>query len=308
MFGLITDREQSNVNRRNLLAQKSWQDMTAAEQAEWSGDPTKAALIAYTKPVNLLPNDPYYSESVELTYRSSSITATSLNGGTYQYAVAIIGNAADYEGKTFTLSLASTYVSGSATPQVAMYWHDDNGYEYAGASLTAAGSTTFTIADNTGSRAYLAMYIYVTTDATVEAGETVRYIGLMFEEGSVRHSYVPYTPILPTDATKGAYNYSDVNRVEGAVAEIAEKYGLSLETKTDWGVWDEPKEADLSRYISNVVAIRNACPSKSILPAVPSRMNKLTYETANTIEEILDVANKSADSVNRCGELLCGEV
>lgn len=291
MLGLITDRKQENVNRRNLLGQMEWDRMTPEEQAEWSGDPLKAALGGYTDPVNLLPDGPYYSGSVELTYRNSSITAKALNGGIYLYAVAIVGNAADYEGKTFTLSLASMDVTGGAMPQITAHWHDDNGYEYAGGGLTKAGSVTFDIYENTNNRAYLALYIYATTEATVAAGTTIRYNGLMLEEGSVRHDYVPYTPILPTAATKGAYNYSDMNRVEKAVAELAEKYSLDLITKTDWGVWDVPLEADMTRYISNIAAIWEACPDKSNLPAVPSRMNGLTYETANSIERILEIAS-----------------
>ena len=40
------------------------------------------------------------------------------------------------------------------------------------------------------------------------------------------------------DAAKGAYNYTDLNRVETAVKEIAEKLGLSLVTKTNWTLWE----------------------------------------------------------------------
>lgn len=309
MTGLITDRTQDNVNRRNLLAAKGWANMTEAEQAEWSGDPLKAADMNYNQPVNLFPYGPYYSDAVELIYRNTSVTATARYGGVYLYAVSIIGEAEKYAGKTFTLSLDSICVANSgAKPQIALYWHDDAGFEFAGASLTEAGSVTFTVSENTGNRAYLALYVYVTTDATVEAGTIVRYRGLMFEEGEVRHSYVPYSPILPTRATKGAYNYSDFNRVERATEEIGELLGLNLETKTDWGLWDIPKQADTERYLSNIVAIRNASPNHSSLPAPPGRLNGLNYESANVIEQILNGAYMVEGCLPRAGELFSGEV
>lgn len=110
------------------------------------------------------------------------------------------------------------------------------------------------------------------------------------------------------EAAKGAYNYTDLNRVESAVAEIAESLGLTLDTKTDWTLWDVPTESDMSRYLGNVEKIKNACPNKTLFPAVPSRMARLTYETANRIEEILIMADRSSDAIPRSGELYCGEV
>ena len=125
---------------------------------------------------------------------------------------------------------------GGGAPQLAVYWHDDNGYDYAGASLMSAGSVTFDTAEwqNVNNREYLAVYVYVTTSESVESGAYARYLGVMLENGNTRHGYVPYTEILATQATKGAYNYSDLNRVERAVAEISDLGGLGLVTKTNW--------------------------------------------------------------------------
>jgi hypothetical protein len=292
------------VNRVKELTGKGWEGMTAAEQAEWVGNPLDVAGGG----VNLIPWGPYYSGSVALEYRNSSITATATTGGVYLYAASIIGPAADYEGLTLTLSLDSVYTEGSASPLVSLYWHDANGLEPAGAGLTEAGSVTFTPTANTAGREYLAAYIYVTTDANVAAGETVRYSGLMLERGSTRHMYVPYTEVVSTDATKGAYNYADMNRVERAVAEIADVMGLTLHTKQDWGVWDVPTQADFERYLGNLSAIRSACFNSANLPVVPGSMNGLTYETANTLEKILQAVKRSDDTLCRSGELFCGEV
>lgn len=278
MVGLITDREYSNVLRRNELAAKGFASMTSAEKAEWLGDPMATAGA------NLLPPGPYYSSSVALKYRSDSIVATATAGGIYLYAISIIGEATKYEGKTFTLSVARTEIEGGGIPQIALYWHDDNGFEYAGASLIGAGTVTFTMSENTNNRANLAAYIYVTTDTSVTAGATATFRGVMLEIGSVRHEYVPYTEVVATKATKGAYNYSDLNRVERAVAEISDDLGLGLTTKTDWTMWDVPRMSDWTRYINNVKTIRDILGSSIALPEIG---DKLTYSDANNIEKIL---------------------
>jgi hypothetical protein len=131
------------------------------------------------------------------------------------------------------------------------------------------------------------------------------------------------------EAAKGAYNYTDLNRVESAVAEIAPLFLLSLTTKTDWGLWDIPTKADMDRYLNNVVAIRDACPGNVAFPTLPFSMSGLTFEGANNIEKVLELVyeemNKppvepdepdvpdipdiptTADYI-RSGELYCGEV
>lgn len=110
------------------------------------------------------------------------------------------------------------------------------------------------------------------------------------------------------EATKGAYNYTDLNRVESAVAELAMYFGLSLPTKTNWGLWDIPLKADMDRYLDNIVKIRNVCPDSWDIPSPPNSMSRLTYEDANNIEKILVAAYKYLDCYYRCGEIFTGEV
>lgn len=299
MIGLITDRTRENVLRRNALALKGRAGMSAEELAEWLGDPFA------TPGANLFPPGPYYSSSVDLKYRTDSIEAITTAGGIYLYAISIIGSALKYEGKTLTLSIDEIRVAGGGTPQIALYWHDDNGYEYAGASLTEAGSVTFTTFPNTNNRATLAAYVYVTTDATVTAGASARFSGVMLELGSERHDYVPYTEIVATDSTKGAYNYSDLNRVERAVAEISDEMSLGLVTKTDWKMWDVLRASDMVRYVTNVRTLRNAVGSNIALPEIG---DKLTYSDANNIELVLLEASKAVEAVLRCGDIFCGDL
>ena len=299
MRNLITDRVLANVSRLQELSKKGWKRMTEAERQEWSGDPFA------TSGANLLPYGPYYSSSVELEYKNDAILATATTGGTYLYAISIVGEAAKFEGLTLTLSVDYIRTLDGGTPQMALYWHDDNGYEYAGATLTEAGTVTFTVTENTAGRAYLAAYVYVTTDVEVAAGAVVRFGEVMLEQGSERHEYAPYYEVLPTQATKGAYNYSDLNRVERAVAEISEELGLDLVTKTDWGMWGIPRSADMERYLNNIRVIRSALP---VVPDIPETINKLNYEGANNIEKVLLNGYEQASTFPRCGELFCGEV
>lgn len=279
MLGLITDRTQRNVYRRKELLAKGWSGMTTEERAEWLGDPFA------TTGANLFAHGTYYSSGVELKYRTDRIIATAVWSGVYLFAISIIGRASDFENRVFTLS-AESFV---APAKIEIFWHDDSGYDYAGGTLLNPGSVTFdtSVFPNINNRDYLAAYIYITTDTSVEAGKTVTFGKVMLEIGSEKHEYAPFTEILPTVATKGAYNYSDLNRVERAVSEIAERAGLYLTTKTYWTMWDVPTEEDMNRYLGNISAIAQ---HYGITISVPTSMNNFTYEQANNIELILSAA------------------
>lgn len=295
MLGLITDRTQRNVYYRSSLSNKGFSGMTTEEKAEWLGDPLVESGV------NLFSYGPFYSSTVDVKYRSEEIVASTSAEGIYLYAISIIGEAAKYANKVFTLSAESITSSTTGTPQLALYWHDDFGFEYAGASLSAAGSVTFDMTEwpNTNNRQYLAMYIYVTTHETVSAGASAHFGKVMLENGSERHEYVPYTEILATTATKGAYNYSDLNRVERAVSEISDLAGLNLVTKVDWNMWDIPTASEMERYINNVSAIYDIIPDKTDIPLPPLTMNNITYLEANNIEIILNAAH---DALTKEGE------
>lgn len=281
MLGLITDRTQRNVYRRKELSSKGWLGMTSEERAEWLGNPLVATGA------NLFSYGTNYSSSVELKYRNKEIVAIAKVAGSYLYAISIIGKATDYNNKIFTLSAEFT-----APAKIEMFWHDGNGIDWAGGTLLATGSAlvdTITY-PNVNNREYLAAYLYVTQDAVVEAGKAITFGKVMLENGVTKHEYVPYAEILATDATKGAYNYSDLNRVERAVAEISDRAGLNLTTKTNWVMWDLPTETDMNRYLSNVMAIKEHF---GINISLPTSMNNFTYEYANNIELILSRAYES---------------
>lgn len=89
---------------------------------------------------------------------------------------------------------------------------------------------------------------------------------------------------------KGAYNYTDLNRIEEWCEQIATEltnagYSLSITTKTDWDMDDFPTQAELERIRSNVAAIK----SKFFATTnVPSNLNNMTYTKANDLEKVLN--------------------
>lgn len=113
---------------------------------------------------------------------------------------------------------------------------------------------------------------------------------------------------------KGAYNASDLNRVETAVAYLAEmlrtlpgilkEYAASkgvawdaffdvpydpltydLTTKIDWSINDVPTFVQMERYLSNVVILREALSLDTT--DLPGSMDNLTIDGANAIEKAL---------------------
>ena len=118
--------------------------------------------------------------------------------------------------------------------------------------------------------------------------------------------------------SKGAYNYTDLNRVEEAVAKLtsyleALNRGSGLYPTRSWTAGDVPTATDMQRYIANIQAIRATLPElHSIMPQAPASMSNLTYEGANAIEEILSYAMQYVESRIQAfpfsGEIYGGEV
>lgn len=116
---------------------------------------------------------------------------------------------------------------------------------------------------------------------------------------------------------KGSYNYTDMNRVESAVRELVERFrkigtNLSLTTKTDWTMTNWPTKADMSRYFSNVAAIRTAAVVAQSVPNAPTTTMLFEYTKANDLEKILLAVEWWLDRVESSqmysGDLYLGEV
>ena len=282
MVGLITDRTERNVLRRKALSEKGWATMTAPERVEWTGDPMTIAGA------NLIPPGPFSgTEGFDVKVRHRTLTATTTQDGSNIFGSCIIGDASDFVGKTLTLSVGGITSPSSATPRVSVWWEERvAGRTYAGASLSVAGSMTFNTADypNTNGLKNLVLRLDIATNSPVTAGTTVRFDDVMLEVGDTPHKYVPYTEVVATEATKGAYNYSDLNRVGRAVSEISDIAGLGLKTKTDWTMWDIPEVGQMDTYLSNIVAIKSYF---GLGTSLPTTMSNLNYTSANNIEIVL---------------------
>lgn len=117
---------------------------------------------------------------------------------------------------------------------------------------------------------------------------------------------------------KGAYNYTDMNRVGQAVAYIAGRMtalpgeldayraekGVSddpnyevpydpstvvVSAKTDWAMGDTPTQSLVATFLNNLTVLRKQLVLPNDAPAVPSSLDQLTFSTANDIEYLLYV-------------------
>lgn len=115
---------------------------------------------------------------------------------------------------------------------------------------------------------------------------------------------------------KGAYNASDMNRVENAVLYVSDRLKIAgihitLDTKTDWEFSDFVTPDEAQRYLANVRAIR-ACLPAGIRDLDFDDMDRFTYEEANQIEQILAAVDAAITNIMQnvfySGEIFAGEV
>ena len=102
--------------------------------------------------------------------------------------------------------------------------------------------------------------------------------------------------------SKGAYNYTDMNRVEAAVFMIAAKLNdidipVDVTTKSNWTQGDLPTARDMNRYLGNVAKLRSSSTGLHLAPELPDSMVRLNYIGANNIEAALLFINEWADGM-----------
>lgn len=88
---------------------------------------------------------------------------------------------------------------------------------------------------------------------------------------------------------KGAYNYTDLNRIETWCEYIKNQlntynYFVNIVTKTDWTMEDFPTKYELKRIRDNVELLKE---SFMAFTKVPDNLEKMTYEKANDLEKVL---------------------
>lgn len=158
----------------------------------------------------------------------------------------------------------------------------------------------------------LAQYIpadyLLITDRTSADAQRVKYLR---ETGWAAMTEAERTEFL--SHLKGAYNASDLNRVEYAAQQLANTLNSlpdefrsyaagkgvawddlfdvpytppSIETKYDWTARDIPTTSDMERYLGNVTHLRSLLDYATA--ALPVSMDKLTADGANAIEAALE--------------------
>lgn len=91
---------------------------------------------------------------------------------------------------------------------------------------------------------------------------------------------------------KGTYNAADLNRVDAAVSDIAERfatfgYTVSVTAKTNWTEADIPATSQMETYRGNIASLRSVIAVLASTPETPESMRALDYVKANHIEQIL---------------------
>ena len=116
---------------------------------------------------------------------------------------------------------------------------------------------------------------------------------------------------------KGAYNYTDLNRVGNAVTYVAGRlegagYSVPVDPKIDWMESDITTASRMVRSLEEVETIRN---TRTVPPGTPEghdHMERLNHEEANDIERILLAVDALITNMINAyfysNEINCGEV
>lgn len=112
---------------------------------------------------------------------------------------------------------------------------------------------------------------------------------------------------------RGAYNYTDLNRVGQVVSYLAGElnlygYAVAVTPKIDWVREDIPRPAEMAVYLTNVAAIKDKFYGTAPLPG---SMEKLTTTGANNIElllqEVYTYIERMQQGFRKCGTFRSGQ-
>lgn len=134
---------------------------------------------------------------------------------------------------------------------------------------------------------------------------------------------------------KGHYNSTDLNRVEEAAEQMADilssraypvnylpHYHIDYVTNgkvKGWlnpedydGVPDHPTQKEMARYFKNITEIKRQFYQKNSTPKIPDSMEKLTFDGANAIEQLIIDTNDLFDEMKKetrpSGTFKAGEI
>lgn len=157
-------------------------------------------------------------------------------------------------------------------------------------------------------------FFALVTDRTQSDVNRVKQIAEKIKNGTASESELSE---FNSASMKGAYNYTDLNRVSAAMQYVAERingygYVVHVSPRTDWGEEDFPTPSAMSRYLADLAVLRSTFSVLQSTPAVPADMEALTYTEANNIEKILEdidyLLTNTAKGWFYSGEVFSGEV
>lgn len=122
----------------------------------------------------------------------------------------------------------------------------------------------------------------------------------------------------PTNANnKGAYNYTDLNRIENNCKYVMNLlnnsglfyYPIIVETKTDWTMKDIPHIKDINRIRKNIITLINGVNLGDEYKEIEFS-NTMDYIKANILEKDLELVKNLMASckreVQKCNMFFCG--
>ena len=116
---------------------------------------------------------------------------------------------------------------------------------------------------------------------------------------------------------KGAYNYTDFNRLGEAIAYLVEQmkkldiHDSSIVPKVDWVMGDTPTQSQVRNLLSCLTKLRAKLSLPDNAPSVPNSLDKLTYQTANDMELLLWMIDQritqTTAAFHYSGTMYCGQ-
>lgn len=154
--------------------------------------------------------------------------------------------------------------------------------------------------------------LYLVTDRTQQDVDRIRELSKKLNAGTAT---VEELAEWNSIALKGSYDYSDLNRVGYAVQYLSEilksrGYDCPAIPKLDWSESGRGAPSDMAQYLQNVQTLRGILTLLPETPNVPADMEKLTWQEANAIEQILVDLESTIKTMLKtrvaCGDAYCG--
>ena len=175
-----------------------------------------------------------------------------------------------------------------------------------------------TAIDSAGNSASYELTLYygvlrLITDRTQADVDRVRYLTRRINAGAATAAELEEY----AGAMKGSYNAEDLNRVGAAVEYVANRlreygYAVNVQPKIDWRAGEITPPEQLEIYRGYVAALRAVLPVGKNTPETPKSMERLTYQKANDLEQILLDIDRLITNITLAwfyaGEVFSGEV